>query len=133
MVKPRAAKTFRLPKITDSMQQWVAALGSELENWPKVSTKPMFGMTAYYIGEQIFAVLPRTRSFGAEKAIGIRIQGFEVKLVKSLTSDRRTVSNPIGKKWASFEVDSAQDLRAAMEWLAIAYETAKKKPAKKRS
>lgn len=131
MAKKKAAKKkvtakrrnrVMLPAVTKAIQQWTAALGSEMATWPKVSTKPMMGMTAYYVGKQIFAVLPKTRSFFADKGIGIRTEKFKAAKLKALAADGRTVSNPIGKKWASFEVDSAADLREAIRWLAEAYE-----------
>jgi len=47
----------------------VAFLERELASWPQVSTKPMFGMLAFYRGKRIFAALPRTRALGADNAL----------------------------------------------------------------
>src|SRR5437868_3513685 len=38
----------RLPKITEEMKAWSAALGAEVTTWPGVTTRPMFGLTAVY-------------------------------------------------------------------------------------
>lgn len=104
------------------MKQWSAMLGTELASWPKVSSKPMFGMTAFYRGEQIFAVLPKTRGFETSKGIAFRFASISNKLASELTSDPRVLGNPIGKKWITFEVENANDVNAALEWLSRAYE-----------
>jgi hypothetical protein len=115
-----------LPRISEEMKQWSAMLGVELSDWPQVSTKPMFGMTAYYRGEQIFAVLPKTRAFETSKGIAFRFEQISDKLAAELRSDVRVITNPIGKKWITFEVDNAKDVNAALEWLARAYENSRK-------
>ena len=139
MTKRAMAKQKRgahsLPKISEEMKQWSAMLGSELATWPNVSAKPMFGMTAYYRAEQIFAVLPKTRGFQTPKGIAFRFASISEKLARELTSDSRVLGNPIGKKWITFEVENAKDVNAALEWLSRAYEAADKSssPRAKRS
>jgi hypothetical protein len=111
-----------LPKISEEMKQWSAMLGVELSTWPKVLQKPMFGMTAFYRGERIFAVLPKTRAFETSKGIAFRFESIGEKLMRELKSDARVITNPIGKKWITFEVENAKDVNAALEWLSRAYE-----------
>ncbi len=120
----------KLAAISEEMQQWCAALEAELATWLKVVSKPMFGMTAYYVGEQIFAVLPKTKAFFAPKAIGIRTESLAKETLEELARDSRSLNNPIGKKWVSFQVDGAPDLRAAIQWLSEAYEASRRKPSK---
>jgi len=115
-----------LPRIAEEMQQWSAMLGTELATWPAVTTKPMFGMTAFYRGEQIFAVLPKTRAFETAKSVAFRLEKISDKVAQELKADARVNFNPIGSKWISFEVDDAKDLNAALEWMARAYEAARK-------
>jgi hypothetical protein len=116
-----------LPKISEEMKQWSAMLGNELSEWPKVSSKPMFGMTAYYRGENIFAVLPKTRGFESSKGIAFRFETISAKLAVELKQDARVITNPIGKKWITFEVANAKDVNAALEWLSRAYEFSREK------
>ncbi len=116
--------SHKLPKITDEMKEWSALLGTELATWPGVTTKPMFGMTAFYRGKNIFAVLPKTRAFQTAKSVGFRLENPSAAMAKKLSADARVISNPIGSKWISFEIDSPEDLNAALEWMGRAYEKA---------
>jgi hypothetical protein len=124
-----------LPKISEEMKQWSAMLETELNDWPQVSSKPMFGMTAFYRGIQIFAVLPKTRAFGTANGVAFRFEEISMKLADELRNDPRVLTNPIGKKWITFEVKNAKDINAALEWMSRAFEArkparAKAKPAK---
>jgi hypothetical protein len=56
------AERPRLLKIDAEMQRWCAQIDDELASWPDVTSRPMFGMTAYYRGTIIFAAVPRTRA-----------------------------------------------------------------------
>jgi len=51
------------------MKQWCALLEGEVETWPQVRSRPMFGMRAFYRGKRIFACIPRTRALGSANAI----------------------------------------------------------------
>ena len=46
---------------TEEMKEWSAMLQQEIEKWPKVAAKPMFGMRCYYRGKNVFGALPVTR------------------------------------------------------------------------
>ncbi len=124
--KQRKRGAHPLPAISEEMKAWAAALGGELETWPKVTSKPMFGMTAYYLGEKIFAVLPKHRGFVSEKSIGIRIDGMDEPEAEELKKDKRVTRNPIGSKWMSFEIDGPRDLNSALDYLAQGYELCRK-------
>ncbi len=67
-------------------------------------------------------MLPKTKAFFAPKAIGIRTESLAKKTLEELARDSRSLNNPLGKKWVSFQVDGAADLRSAIQWLSEAYE-----------
>jgi hypothetical protein len=134
-MKKRTKGAHVLPRISEEMKQWSAMLETELNDWPQVSSKPMFGMTAFYRGTQIFTVLPKTRAFGTANGVAFRFEVISEKLAKELKDDARVLTNPIGKKWITFEVRDAKDINAALEWMSRAFESrkparAKAKPAR---
>ena len=113
------------------MKQWSAMLGTELSDWPQVSSKPMFGMTAFYRADQIFAVLPKTRGFQSSNGVAFRFETISAELAEELRLDDRVLTNPIGKKWITFEVHEAKDVNAVLEWMSRAYENCRKPGAKR--
>jgi hypothetical protein len=136
--KKPAKRTHSLPKISEEMKQWSAMLETELNDWPHVTSKPMFGMTAFYRGSQIFAILPKTRAFETSSGVAFRFEEISKKLADELKNDARVLTNPIGKKWITFEVRDPKDLNAALEWMSRAFETrkparAKTKPVRSRN
>jgi hypothetical protein len=86
----------------------------------------MFGMTALYRGQRIFAVLPRTRAFGASDAIGLRFPNPSRQVLALMRGDERIVREHPGGKWTSFLIKSDADVHAAFEWLELAYRQANK-------
>jgi hypothetical protein len=127
-MKKRTKGPHALPKISEEMKQWSAMLETELNDWPQTSSKPMFGMTAFYRGAQIFAVLPKTRAFGTANGVAFRFEEISMKLAEELRNDPRVLTNPIGKKWITFEVKDAKDINSALEWMSRAFEA--RKPAR---
>ena len=103
----------KLLKVDAEMQRWCAQLGEELCAWPLVTTKPMFGMTAYYRGPHIFAALPRTRA--PETPFSMLI-----KLPDTAHAKLRHGHGP-GAQWRTFTMDSDADLAEAVKWLGRAY------------
>jgi hypothetical protein len=67
----------RLPKITEEMMAWPAALRAEVTTWPGITTRPMFGLTALYRARKIFAVLPRTRCMDVPNSIAFKLESAE--------------------------------------------------------
>lgn len=63
----------RLPKISEEMKAWSAALSAEVANWPDVTVRPMFGMFGVYRGKRILAVLPRTRALDVPDSIAFKV------------------------------------------------------------
>ena len=122
----KAKKTTRrpaLPKISEEMKAWSAALAAEIGSWPKVFTKPMFGFTAYYRGDHIFAVLPHTRTMEVANSIVFKLASPSSKLLDQLKRDPRIYKSDFSKgTWFNFELTSDQDLQGALKWLLLAHE-----------
>ena len=109
------AERPKLFKIDAEMQRWCALLEQELLAWPEVSAKPMFGMIGFYHGKNIFAAIPRTRAAETARSLLIKLPGLNDKRL-------RRASGP-GSGWATYELESANDITDALTWLERAYET----------
>ncbi len=115
-----------LKPISEQMREWSAMLQSEVEGWPNVSAKRMFGMISLYRGKQIFAALPYTRTPSVPDSFMFKFERPNAGIEKNLRADKRIISEQgIGTRWFIFKMSSPQDLHAAVEWLAHAYEAAK--------
>jgi hypothetical protein len=112
----------RLPKTNVEMQRWSASLEEEVIAWPGVTTRPMFGMMAFYRDKTIFAALPRTRA--PETPFSLLL-----KLPKGRHA-RLHAGGP-GQKWVTFALESEADLSEALVWLAQAYDKARVRDEKK--
>jgi hypothetical protein len=106
-----------LPKAHIEMQRWSRELGGEIATWPRVTSRPMFGMTAFYRGSAIFAVLPKTRA--PETPFSLLVK------VPAARSTRLRPAKGPGAGWRTFELQSEEDLPAALGWLERAYEKAR--------
>jgi hypothetical protein len=127
-MKPKAKpKRPNLPRITDETKQWSAMLGTELQSWPNVTTRPMFGLLSFYRKKTIFAALPVTRAIGAPNSIIFKLKSITPNLLLRVNQDRRASigTRMRAKGWISFEMNSSEDLRDALSWLSEAYERAK--------
>ena len=121
-----------LIKISDEMVVWSSLLAAEVAGWPGVRTKPMFGLTALYRVNEIFAALPKTRGMGSANAVAFKVVGAPAKVMGQMRRDGRIQETTMGSaKWFVFEMESDADLRGAMEWQAVAYEGAKASPRKR--
>jgi hypothetical protein len=121
-------KTSRhsLPVISEEMKAWSAALEAELIEWPRVSSRTMFGFNALYRGKRIFAVLPRTRGIGNSNSLAFKLEGIGPRILAGLTKDPRIKSTVMrASRWFAFEVSSDRDLKDALDWLGRAYEAAR--------
>jgi hypothetical protein len=128
-MKAKKNKTKRpsFPRIADEMKQWSAMIAQELNRWPNVKTRPMFGMLGFYRKAKIFAAVPVTRGISSANSIIFRITPMPPELSRRATDDPRVdaQSELSLKRWHSFEVNSAEDLRDALWWLNQAYERTK--------
>jgi hypothetical protein len=124
--KPKRPRP-KLPPISEEMKVWSALLGQELNGWPHVTSRPMFGLLGFYRHKKIFAALPATRGVNTPNSLMFRIQPMPADLLARAQKEPRidTERHLPGAKWFSFEIRSAADLRAVLWWLNQAYERAK--------
>jgi hypothetical protein len=120
------ARTMRdrpkMPPISEEVKQWSAMLKAEVNGWPQISTKPMFGMMGLYRRKKIFGGLPVTRGFDTPNSVIFRFDPMPQDLEQRALKDSRITP---GKRWFSFEVRSTGDLRDALWWLNQAFERTK--------
>jgi hypothetical protein len=113
----------KLPKVSEEMKAWSAALLTEVAGWPQVVTRPFFGLTAVYRRSRIFAVLPRTRAFGTANSLGFKLQAPQPRILARVEQDARIAATEMQKaRWFRLELRSPADLRDALNWLSDAYE-----------
>jgi hypothetical protein len=116
----------QLKPVSEQMREWSAMLQSEVESWPRVSAKKMFGMISLYRGKQIFAALPHTRTPSVPDSFMFKFERPNARTQEKLHADKRIISEQgIGTRWFIFRMSSPQDLHSAVEWLAHSYEAAK--------
>lgn len=103
-------------------------LQGELESWPGVSTKSMFGLLTFYRGKTIFAGLPGTRAFRSGRTIIFKFKIVPAALLAKAQNDSRIDSRTRipGRGWLWFELNSEADIRDALWWLNQAYEAARR-------
>jgi len=133
--KKKAAKTKskrpKMPKwfpVDDEMKELSAMLEKEVSDWPKVSTRPMFGYQGLYREGVIFAALPRSRAMKSPRSIMFKFASMSPALLDSAKKDSRidTISRAPGPGWLLFELNEASASKDALGWLGRAYEAAKK-------
>ena len=116
-----------LPKVSEPMKAWSAALQAEVADWPEVTTRAFFGLAALYRGERIFAALPRTRAMETPNSLAFKLESPSAQVRKQLAQDIRVGQTQMRKaRWFTFECTDGTDLRGAVDWLARAYEAAGK-------
>jgi hypothetical protein len=121
--KKQKVKPPPFQKISEHMREWSAMLQSEIETWPNVSAKKMFGMISLYRGKQIFAALPYTQTLVANDSFMFKLEHPPAKVVEQVRKDSRIIAEQgIGTRWFIFQMSSPADLHSAIEWLALAYE-----------
>jgi hypothetical protein len=113
----------RLPKVSEQMKAWGAALAADLETWPLVRSRPMFGLTAWYRQDKIFAVLPKTRAMGSPNSLAFKLPSTNPRLLARIRKDARIAATEMQKaRWFIFELSCDADLHDALAWLSRAYE-----------
>jgi hypothetical protein len=117
-----------LPKVSEQMKAWSAALGAEVGDWPQLSLRSFFGFTALYRKDKIFAVLPRTRGWGTANSLAFKLQSATPGARSRIEKDPRIGFTLMKKtRWFTFELSSDEDLHDALDWLGRAYEAAGKR------
>ena len=105
------------------MKAWSAALESEVKDWPGVSCRPMFGLTAVYRGSEIFAVLPRTRCMGSPNSLAFKLLKPGPRLLSQIEREPRLQTTVMrARRWYVFELSSDRDLSDALDWLRRAHQ-----------
>jgi len=110
------------------MRHWSANLETEINSWPAVTSKPMFGFQSHFRGGRIFAAIPRSRGFGSPSSLMLKFDAMPPALFTRAQKDPRfdaTTRTP-GKGWFGFELTCDADLRDALWWLNKSYENCKK-------
>lgn len=108
------------------MKAWAAALAADLETWPQVGSRPMFGLTAWYRRDKIFALLPKTRGMDSPNSLAFKLQSMNPRLLARIRKEPRILATEIEKaRWLSFELGCDADLHDALEWMSRAYEAAR--------
>lgn len=106
------------------MKHWSALLEAELSAWPAVTTRRMFGMLALYRKGRIFAALPRTRCFETPRSVAFKLDPKALQTMKLLRADSRILNARAEEsRWISFELSSAADMKDALKWFDLAYQT----------
>jgi hypothetical protein len=126
---PTRSKTTHpeLPKVSEEMKAWAAALATELGDWPQVTTRAFFGFTALYRQDRIFALLPRTRAMETPNSLAFKLESPRARLLTQLVQDHRIAATEMQKaRWFRFELSTNADLRDAIIRLGQAYEAAGK-------
>jgi TfoX/Sxy family transcriptional regulator of competence genes len=108
------AERPKLFTIDAEMQRWCALVEQELFAWPEVTAKPMFGMTGFYHGKNIFAAIPRTKAAHSARSLLIKLSGVKDKRLK-------LAAGP-DSAWVAFELESLNDIPEALKWLEQAYQ-----------
>ena len=86
----------------------------------------MFGLTAWYRRDQVFALLPKTRGMGSAKAVGFKLPSASPRLLARIRKEARIASAEMQKaRWFTFELGCDADLHDVLEWLGRAYEAAR--------
>ncbi len=113
----------KMVRTSEELQRWSALLASEIVSWPKVRSQPMFGFLAYYRGDALFTILPRTRGFDSGNLLILKFSPMPEKLMQRAQADPRidTTTRVPGKGWFTFELGSEEDLRDALWWIEQAF------------
>jgi hypothetical protein len=120
----------KMVRTSGEVQRWTALLAEEMISWPNVRSKPMFGFYAYYRGDVLFTILPRTRGFDSGNLLILKFEAMPEELLKRARADARldTSTRVPGKGWFTFELACEDDLRDALGWIQHAFACATRPP-----
>jgi hypothetical protein len=126
--RPSNATRKKFPIVSEEMKQWSAMLQAELNSWPAVTSKSMFGFLFFYRRGSVFAGIPRTRGLESPSALLFKFPSMSPALRKRAESDARMGASlkASSKGWFTFELGSDNDLRDALFWLHQSHEAAGK-------
>jgi len=98
--------------VSDEMRHLCALIEGEVQQWPEVTTRPMFGFRACYRKGVIFALLPETRALETPESIAYKLPADGARE---------------GEKWRSYETHGPESVRSALALLNQAYMAAGQK------
>jgi hypothetical protein len=126
--KVKGGEKPKFPVISEEMQHWAAMLETEVESWPGVTCKRMFGFRFVYRRKMVFAALPYSRGLFTPSSIILKFNPMSAALFERARKEPRldSFTRVPGRGWFSFELSCDADLREALWWLNQAYEAAKK-------
>ena len=82
-----------LPKVDPEVRRWCELLELELSGWPQVTSRPMFGLEAFYRSAHIFAALPRTRGADSPSSMLIKLPGVRAERLRERERHREGVGD----------------------------------------
>lgn len=86
----------------------------------------MFGLTAWYRRDKIFAVLPNTRGMDSPNSLAFKLPSASAGLQARIRKEPRIAFTEMQKaRWFTFELSYDADLHDALEWLDRAYQAAR--------
>src|SRR5260370_20125464 len=120
------SKRPKMPKwfpVDDEMKELSAMLEKEVSDWPRVSTRPMFGYQGLYREGVIFAALPRSRAMKSPRSIMFKFASMSPALLDSAQKDSRiaTISSAPGPRWLLLALNQTSATKAALGCLSRAY------------
>lgn len=126
--KSKRAKMPKLFRIDEEMKELSAMLEKEIEEWPGVSKRPMFGFQGLYRNGVIFAALPRSRAMTSPRSIIFKFASASPTILEAIKKDSRvdSLSSMPGSGWFAFEMEETSSTQGALGWLGRAYEAARK-------
>lgn len=112
----------KLVRISEQMKEWSGLLEGELEDWPAITSRAMFGMKVFYRKGVVFAALPRTRAFNTAHSVAFKLYKRSSQVQKQLEADER-IARPFREdgKWISLDLRDERDLTHALKWFDRAY------------
>jgi hypothetical protein len=116
----------KLPRVSEEMKAWSAALLSDVSTWPSVTSRTFFGLHALYRGSRMFGLLPRTRAIENASSIAFKLENVTPQMRRKLENDPRIQTTRMkSHRWHTLVLDSGRDLRDALAWLETAYKRAR--------
>lgn len=114
--------------VDEEMKHRAGLIEGEVARWPNVTTKPMFGMAAFFRKNAIFAAVPRSRTLRSPQSIIMKFHPVPDSLAEKIKAESRIADRAPGPGagWHTFELSSHGDIRDALWWLNQAYDCAGK-------
>lgn len=83
----------KLPKVSEEMKAWSAALRTEVAGLPQVTARAFLGLTALYRRNKIFALLQRTRALETPNSLAFKLESPRWRILTQLQHDPRVAAD----------------------------------------